>query len=209
MRVPLQTEEEIADIIKDGERRFREGRTNTREEMSPFPSPTHLKTRHVLTRGVLALIPQLEIEKFHAMGDREEWRRLEDIRRCAISQIKEDSGAWIYIQFRIGRQIVQVIDIWEEETPEPVARPPTSVERAIAFAMDTFIVQLPEAQQEVIKLRFWSNLSIRDTAKQRHVMQETIRYLEQKGKRNLVRYFVEAGWMTGEQAQVMGVSVNV
>jgi len=209
MRVPLQTEEEISDIIRDGERRFREGRTNTREEMSPFPSPTHLKTRHILTRGVLALIPQLEIDKFHAMGDIEEWRRLEAIRRCAISQIKEDSGAWIYIQMRIGRQIIQVIDIWEEETPELVLRPPTSVERAIAFALDTFIVQLPEAQQEVIKLRFWSNLSIRDTAKQRHVMQETVRYLEKKAKRNLIRGFVEASWITPDQSEALGIRHEV
>jgi len=151
------------------------------------------------------LLPQLEADKWHAMSDHDEWRRLDGIWRLAISQVKEDTGSWIYVQFRIGRQIVQVIDIWDDDTPDRVVHSPSLAERAIALAMDTFVIQLSPAQQEVVRLRFYQNLSIRDTAQKRGVEQETVRYLEKKAKRNIVRSFIDANWMTSEQGEALGV----
>ena len=141
MRVPLQSQEDVDAILREGEKRARYGQTNTRDTMSPFKNPPSLRARHQLTRQVLNYLTEVEILKFHAMSDITEWRRLEEIRKIAISQIKEDTGSWIHIQFKIGQQIVQVIEIWEDDVPDNTPRPKTRVERAIEMAMDTLVVR--------------------------------------------------------------------
>lgn len=209
MKLALQSDEEVAAVVAEGERRFRYGQTNRRtDQSSPFITPPRLKARHPLTKQILAMLPSIETDKWHAMNDVVEWRRLEGIRREAVSQIKEDTGSWIYVQFRIGQQTVQVIDIWDDDTPEPVVAQPSVTERAIAVAMDTFVTKLPDAQQEVVRLRFYQNLSIRDAAKKRGVEQETIRYLEKKARRNLLRDFIDQGWLTPDQGAVLGIRID-
>jgi len=207
VKIPRQDEDEVAAIVRDGEKRARFGQTNNRDTLSPFKKLRHFKTRHRLTRAVAEYLPRFEIDKFHAMSDQNEWWRLEYIRKLALSQIKDDGGLWIYAQLKIGQQRVDVIEIWEDDLPDQELPPRTRVQNALSEAMDTLISKLSEAQQHTIKLRYYENMSIRDTAKARHVMEETIRYLEAKAKRNLIRYFVEEGWLRESDAAEMGVTM--
>lgn len=189
-RVALYPEDELLRIVKYGAERARYGQTNTREAQSPFSTKRQIKPREPLSRAVAEMLPQLEFQKFHAMVDPTEWKRLAEVKDLALEQIIDDyTGNQISYQ-KVGRKVVEPLNDHldhDEMYPELTLK-----QRALSEGLAPYLLRLTEVQQETLRYRFFQKLSQAATGKELGVGKKSVEMNETRGITALRKHLLEA-----------------
>lgn len=194
-KVALQDDAELNAIIKRGQERARFGQRNTILGSSPFKSARKTIPQSHLSRQVNAKIAELEFDKFHAMTDPEEWHRIDEVKKLALEQVKDDMEIQIAFQ-KVGRKQVEPLkdgldhdSLWPELTDQ---------QRCLAEGLAPFVLTLTEVQQETLRYRYWMNLSQRDTGVRLAVSKKSVEVNERRAKEALKKTFLSK-WPNNEE----------
>lgn len=188
-RPEFYEDDELQRIIKQGAERARYGQTNTRESQSPFSTKRQIRPREPLSRLVADLIPQLEFQKFHAMVDPVEWKRLAEVKDLALEQVIDDyTGSQVSYQ-KVGRKVVEVLN--EAVDHDEMYPELTQTQRALSEGLSPYIIKLTEVQQETIRLRYFQKLSQAQSGLELGVSKKSVEMNEGRALTSLRKQLLE------------------
>lgn len=190
-KIPFYEDEELREIIKRGEERARFGQTNSRATATPFQSKRQVRPKHWMSRKVVELISDIEMQKFKAMSDVERWHQLDEIKVLAISQVRDDWGKTPFQKF--GKH--NMVPVNDELEVEPFWPDLTKVQLALEEGLAPFVAALTEVQQQTVRMRHWQRLSQSEVGKELGVSKKSVEMNETRAytslKKKLLTRFIE------------------